>query len=70
MSEWNVTFYSEPDFILYRSTIFFKALSIAALYCRQSEFYFSHLVSGLPPPFAHLELVLRSSIARSKHSTS
>ena len=33
---------------------FFKALSIAALYCRQSEHCFRHFASGLPPPIAHL----------------
>ena len=39
---------------------FLKALSIAALYCRLSEFCFRHFASGLPPPIAHLELVLCS----------
>ena len=52
------------------SSTFLKGLSIAALYCRQSEFCFRHFASGLPQSIDHLELVLRSSVARRKHSTS
>ena len=36
------------------SNTLFKALSIAALYCHQSEFCFRHFASGLLPPIAYL----------------
>ena len=42
----------------------FKVLSIAALYCRQSEFCFRHFAYGLPPPIAHLELLETISVCQ------
>ena len=36
------------------SNTLFRALSIVALYCHQSEFLFCHFASGLPPPIAQL----------------
>ena len=58
-----VMFYS-TNMLTIRS-LFLKELSIAAaaLNCRQSEFCFRHFASGLPSAIAHLELVLRSSVA-------